>query len=362
MTTENELFMKRALALAKRGKTSPNPMVGAVVVREGRIVGEGFHPKAGDPHAEVFALRAAGDQAEGADLYVTLEPCCHHGKTPPCTEAVIRSKVRRVFAAMEDPNPLVAGKGIAELRGSGIDVNVGIMESAAQELNEAFIKRVTTGLPLVLWKTAMTLDGKIASRTGDARWITGEHARKEVHRLRSRFDAVLTGSGTVIADDPQLTVRGIRGGVNPLRVVADSSASIPLDSRILDASARTIIAVTDKAPSDRLDALRRTEHLVLTLPENEGRVDLRELLLALVREGVNSVLLESGGELAAAMLKNGLVDKGIAFIAPKIIGGRESKTSVEGHGIEHMRDAIDVSSFRVRRFGDDIALEFSFHS
>ena len=206
-------FMKRALKLARRGRTSPNPMVGAVVVRDGQIVGEGYHPKVGEPHAEVFALNAASGLATGADLYATLEPCCHQGRTPPCTEAVIRSGVKRVFAAMVDPNPQVGGKGIEILRSAGMEVHVGLMESEARELNRAYIKRVTTGLPFVLWKAAMTLDGKTATRTGDSRWVTGERARREVHSLRSRCDAVLVGIGTVLADDPELTVRGIRGAV-----------------------------------------------------------------------------------------------------------------------------------------------------
>ena len=359
-------FMKRALRLAIRGRTSPNPMVGAVVVRDGEIVGEGFHPKAGEPHAEVFALRDAGERAKGADLYVTLEPCCHHGKTPPCTDAVIRSGVRRVFAAMVDPNPQVAGQGIECLRAAGIEVHVGILESEARKLNEAFIKRVTTGLPFVLWKSAMTLDGKIATRTGDSRWVTGEKARKKVHRLRNRYDAVLTGIGTVLADDPELTVRDINRKdaknakeiQNPVRIIVDSNARTLLTSRVLNSAAKTIIAVTKHAPAEKVEALRNAGAELLVLSDIDGCVDLRALMQKLAETGINSVLLECGGELAFSMLDAGLVDRGLVFIAPKIIGGRDAKTPVEGEGIELMRDALVTTAPKIRRFGDDIALEF----
>jgi len=358
----NEAFMKRALALAKRGRTSPNPMVGAVVVRDGRIVGEGYHPKAGDPHAEVFALDRAGDSAKGADLYVTLEPCCHEGRTPPCTDAVIRSGVRCVYAAMQDPNPQVCGKGIEILRGAGIEVRVGMMESEAGELNRAYTKRVTTGLPFVLWKAAMTLDGKIATRTGDSRWVSCERSRREAHRLRSTHDAVLVGIGTVLADDPELTVRGIRGGANPLRVIVDGNASIPPDAKVLGSDAPTIVVTKRNAPEERLDALWNAGVKVLGVRDIEGRIDLSYLMSELAKMGVNSVLLEGGGELAASMIASGLVDRGIVFIAPKIVGGRDAKTPVEGIGIELMAQALNVSKLRVRRCGDDFALEFEFPS
>lgn len=351
-------FMKKALTLARRGRTSPNPMVGAVIVRDGKVVGAGFHPKAGEPHAEVFALRAAGELARGADLYVTLEPCCHHGKTPPCTDSIIESGVRRVFAAMVDPNPQVAGQGIECLRAAGIEVEVGIMESEARKLNEGFVKRVTTGLPFVLWKAAMTLDGKIATRTGDSRWVTGEKARKEVHRLRSRYDAVIVGVGTVLADDPELTVRDIRGAVNPLGVIVDSNASTPPTARVIRSQSRTLIAVTKHAPEDRVQALRNAGAELLVLQDIGGRVDLRTLMINLAEIGINSALLESGGELAASMLNAGLIDRGLIFIAPKIVGGRDAKTPVEGEGIERMSEALGTSTPRVHHFGDDLALEF----
>ena len=358
----NSIFMKRALRIARRGRTSPNPMVGAVVVRDGRIVGEGFHPKAGEPHAEVFALRDAGELAAGADIYVTLEPCCHHGRTPPCTDAVIRAGIRRVYAAMLDPDSRVAGNGIEILRNAGIEVHVGLLESEARSTNVSYIKRVTTGLPLVLWKAAMTIDGKIATRTGDSRWVTGEQARKEVHRLRNHYDAILTGIGTVLADDPQLTVRGIRGAANPLRVIVDSNASIPLTARALDSSAGTVVVVTEKVSAKRIDEIGNAGARLLVLREKDSRVDLRALMLELVAMGINSVLLESGGELASSMLSEGLVDKGLVFIAPKIVGGRTANTPVDGEGIELMSQALKVTPPKVRRFGDDIALEFDLES
>jgi len=370
--------MKRALRLARRGKTSPNPMVGAVVVREGRIVGEGFHLKAGEPHAEVFALRKAGELAKGADLYVTLEPCCHQGRTPPCTDAVIRSGVKRVFAAMQDPNPEVGGKGFEILRRAGIEVQVGLMESEARELNEAYIKRVTTGLPFVLWKAAMTLDGKIATRTGDSRWVTGESARRYVHKLRAESDGVMVGIGTVLADDPELTVRdgamgrpsfakasaGRRGDAEkqPIRVVVDSQGRTPVDAKVVNGEAPTIIIMGRKACEEKLDELWAAGVRILCVQDVEGGVDLGYSMAELGKMGINRILFEGGGELAASMLAEGLVDKGLVFIAPKIVGGRDAKTPVEGKGVELMSQALAVSELKVRRFGDDIALEFEIHN
>ena len=367
--------MKRALVLARRGRTSPNPMVGAVVVRDGKIVGEGFHPKAGEPHAEVFALNVAGDLAKGADLYVTLEPCCHHGKTPPCTDAVIRSEVRKVYAAMMDPNPQVSGKGIEMLRSAGIEVEIGLMESEAREINRGFIKRVTTGMPFVLWKAAMTLDGKIATRTGDSRWVTCEKARRYAHQLRAQSDAVMVGIGTVLADDPELTVRiadcrrrlqpapmisGTAILANPIRIVIDSEGRVPADAKVLNSDAATIIVTKRTAPEANLDKLWSAGVRILGVRDEDGKIDLRYLMGELGKMGINSVLLEGGGELAASMLGAGLVDRGIIFLAPKIIGGRDAKTPVEGDGIELMGQALTTSKPKIRRFGDDIALEFTF--
>jgi len=349
--------MREALLLARRGRTSPNPMVGAVLVSDGAIVGKGYHPRAGEPHAEVFALRQAGERARGADLYVTLEPCCHHGKTPPCADAVIAAGVKRVFAAMEDPNPQVCGKGFARLREAGIEVQVGLLGEEAGELNRGFIKRVTCGRPFVLWKAAMTLDGKTACHTGDSRWVTGEAARRRVHRIRSQSDAVMVGIGTVLADNPELTVRSCRGQ-NPLRVVVDARAETPPASRVLGGEAATIIAVTGAAPAGRVEALRGVGAEILEVESQGGRVNLSRLLEMLAELGINNVLLESGGRLSASMLGDGLVDRGLIFIAPKIAGGKDAPTPVEGEGASLMAEALKTGAPKVRRFGDDIALEF----
>ncbi len=359
-------FMKRALRLARRGRTSPNPMVGAVVVRDGRVVGEGFHPKAGEPHAEVFALRSAGDLARGADLYVTLEPCCHEGKTGPCTEAVIGAGIRKVCAAMVDPYPEVAGKGIERLREAGVEVEVGLLESEARELNRGFIKCVTCGRPFVLWKAAMTLDGKIATRTGDSRWVSGEASRARVHRLRAQSDAIMVGIGTVLADDPSLTVRTNRQGARdarnahnqPIRIVVDSEGRVPADAKVLNGEAATIVVTKRTAPEANLDKLWSAGVRVLGVKDIDGRIDLGYLLGELGKMGVQNVLLEGGGELAASMIAAGLVDRGLIFVAPKIAGGRDAKSPVEGDGIELMADALATSKPKVRRFGDDVALEF----
>ncbi|MHB1456104.1 MAG: bifunctional diaminohydroxyphosphoribosylaminopyrimidine deaminase/5-amino-6-(5-phosphoribosylamino)uracil reductase RibD [Armatimonadota bacterium] len=360
MTSGNPKFMKRALALAKRGRTSPNPMVGAVVARDGVIVGEGFHPCTGEPHAEVFALNAAGVQAESADLYVTLEPCSHFGRTPPCADVVIEAGIKRVFTAMVDPNPLVSGTGIRLLQDAGIHVEIGMMESEARELNRGFIKRVTTGMPFVLWKAAMSLDGKIAANSGDSRWITGDRSRNEVHKLRSSHDAVITGVGTILADDPELTVRGIRGVTNPAIVVVDTKASTPPTARIFQSGVPVYIAVTEQADGERIKVLEDAGATILMTPEADGRVYLKAMMTKLADTGINTAMLECGGELATSMLEAGLIDRGMIFVAPKIIGGRDAKTIVEGTGIEMMADALNTSKLRIRRFGDDIALEFDF--
>ncbi len=344
-------------------------MVGAVVAREGRVVGEGYHPRAGEPHAEVFALLAAGDLAHGADLYVNLEPCCHHGKTGPCTDAIIKAGIRKVYAAMVDPNPLVAGKGIEALRAAGIEVEIGLLESEARELNRGFVKRVTCGRPFVLWKAAMTLDGKIATRTGDSGWVSGEASRRYVHRLRAQSDAIMVGIGTVLADNPSLTARiGNRQDAKnakniknqPIRIVVDSEGRVPADAKVLSGEAPTIIVTKQGAPEANLGKLRSAGVRILGIQDNDGRIDLRCLLVELGKMGIHTLLLEGGGELAASMIAAGLVDRGLIFIAPKIAGGRDAKSPVEGEGVELMADAYSTSKPRVRRFGHDVALEFNF--
>jgi diaminohydroxyphosphoribosylaminopyrimidine deaminase/5-amino-6-(5-phosphoribosylamino)uracil reductase len=351
-------WMRRALRLAARGRgwTSPNPMVGAVIVKGGRVVGEGYHHMVGGPHAEVNALRVAGGAARGATLYVTLEPCCHHGRTPPCTEAVIAAGIRRVVAAMRDPDPRVNGKGLAQLRSAGIGTEVGVLEAEAGRLNEAYLKRITTGLPFVSLKAAMSLDGKIATSVGESRWITGEKARALGHRLRASHDALLTGVETVLADDPELTVRLARGRT-PLRVVADSQARTPPDARLLTADQRPpVIAVTGRAPLARRRRLERAGAQVWVLPAREGRINLKALMQRLVGAGIQSVLVEGGGTLAESALAAGLVDRVYFFIAPLLIGGAAAPTAVEGPGVRHLARAWRLKDMRVRRVGEDVLI------
>ncbi len=346
--------MARALRLARRaiGRTRPNPMVGCVLVRGGQIVGEGYTQPAGQAHAEVMALRAAGDKAKGATAYVSLEPCSHFGRTPPCADALIEAGIARVVAAMQDPNPRVAGQGIARLRAAGIETDCGLLEQPARDLNEVFVKHITTGLPFVLLKCAMSLDGKIAARTGDSKWITGERARREVHRLRSRYTAILVGIGTVLQDDPQLTAR-YPGGQDPVRILVDGLAETPPTARALPA----LVAVSDDAPEERIVRLRQAGAEVLRLPGTGRKVDLRALMALLGKREIDSVLIEGGGSIAAGALEAGIVDKVLFFYAPRIIGGAEAITAVEGTGVASPNEAVRLERITVRRFGEDIAIQ-----
>lgn len=354
-------FMERALRLAERGRgrTSPNPMVGAVLVKNGKIVGEGFHPKAGEPHAEVFALRQSGDAARGATLYVTLEPCCHYGRTPPCTQALIAAGVAEVHLAMLDPNPLMSGHGRAELEAAGIRTVVGERENEARVLNEAFLHWITTRRPFVIAKFAMSLDGKIATRTGDARWITAPPARQYVHRLRDQVDAIAVGVNTVIADDPQLTTRLEQGEVShPLRVVLDSQGRIPVTARVLDPSlpGQTVIATTEAMPHQRRRALAdRAEVLVLSTDE-EGRVKPETLLTTLGEREITNLLVEGGGTVLASFFARGLVNKMLAFIAPMVIGGQNAPTPVGGVGVSRIADAWRLTDVQVQQVGPDVLM------
>ena len=351
-------YMHRAITLARKGmgKTAPNPAVGCVVVRDGAIVGEGWHRKAGTPHAEVHALRQAGGAARGADVYVTLEPCSHYGKTPPCAEALMEARVQRIFAAMVDPNPKVSGRGVEMLRSAGIEVTIGILERESRLLNEPFIKHVTTGLPFVILKSAMTLDGKTATESGDSKWITNEKSRRYVHKLRALLDAVMVGVGTVTADDPQLTSR-IAGGRDPLRIIVDSALTIPIHSRVLHLSspARTVIA-TLAGSGPKAEQLRDCGVEILQCQEREGRVDLHDLLARLGSMGVQSVLLEGGSRLAGEALRLGLIDKFLLFYAPKIVGG-EAPGLFAGRSAGRMAEAVRLMDLKVRRFDEDIMIE-----
>ena len=350
-----------ALELAARGwgRTSPNPMVGAVVVKEGKIVGAGYHLRAGTPHAEIHALNEAGEEAGGATLYVTLEPCCHHGRTGPCADAVIKAGVSRVVVAMADPNPLVSGRGIERLRQSGIKVDLGVMEEEAREQNEVFVKYITTGLPFIVAKAAVSLDGRIATSTGKSKWITGPESRVYAHQLRDCYDAIMVGVGTVLADDPFLTARlPGRESRDPVRVILDSRARTPLDARVLNkqSKARTIIAVTAGAPSEKVEALKKAGAEVLVV--NEGiQVDLVELIKLLGKKEITSVLLEGGAGVHGSAFTAGIVDKVVWFIAPKIFGGREAPGAVGGVGVDDPSEALELERVKVRLLGKDICIE-----
>jgi diaminohydroxyphosphoribosylaminopyrimidine deaminase/5-amino-6-(5-phosphoribosylamino)uracil reductase len=360
----DEAFMRRALRLAARGlgRTSPNPVVGAVVVKDGRVLATGYHRRAGLEHAEVAALRRLGCRAAGADLYVTLEPCDHHGRTPPCSEAVIRAGVRRVVVGMRDPNPLVDGRGIRRLRRAGIAVEVGCCGAECRRVNEQFVCVQERGRPFVTWKAAVTLDGRIATRTGDSRWVTGAAARDLGHALRDTHDAILVGAGTVRVDDPLLTTRR-PGGRDPVRVVLDGRLTISPRARLLHSGspAPTLVACAQDAPAARARALGAAGAEVVRLPGRGGRVAPAALLAALLGRGLVSVLIEGGGETAAAFLEAGLVDKVVWFVAPKLVGGTGAVPALGGRGVARMADAIRLCDTTFRQIGEEIMVSGYVH-
>lgn len=348
-------YMKRALTLARKGigRTSPNPAVGCVIVKDGRIVGEGWHKRAGTPHAEVHALAMAGDAGRGADVYVTLEPCCHTGRTSPCSDALIRAGVRRVVAGSPDPNPLVSGGGLEALRLAGIETVCGVLEEECRAINRPFLKHVASGHPYVTYKCAMTLDGKIATVTGESRWISCEESRRYVHRLRARCDAVMVGVDTIIADNPQLTVRHVKGR-DPLRVIIDSNLRTPTTVEILSGplARKTIIATTETNPRIH----RRYQQSgadVLLCRRLDGRVDLHDLWGKLGARGIQSILLEGGSRLAGEALMQGLIDECIFFFAPKVIGS-DGFSSFAITGVTRMESALPFTDLEVRRVGSDL--------
>lgn len=357
-------WMQEALRLAEQGFTPPNPMVGCVIVREDVLVGRGFHPYAGQPHAERFALNAAGERAEGATAYMTLEPCRHFGRTPPCTDALIAAKVGRVVVAALDPNPQVSGKGVAQLQDAGIAVTVGVEERTARKLNAAFFHFQTTQTPYVTIKAAMTLDGKIATRTGDSHWITGQKARDYVHLLRARSGAVMIGIGTLLADDALLTARlDPMPPRQPLRIVIDSRLRTPVDSAIVRSAAANpaemplLIVTTENAPQENQTALERDGIEVLRLPAlQSGRVDLAALMLLLAKRQIISVLCEGGGELNAGLVQSDSAHHALFFIAPKLVGGRQAPTPMEGEGCEKIANAHVLHDMEIHRFDKDVAL------
>ncbi|MDD4803158.1 MAG: bifunctional diaminohydroxyphosphoribosylaminopyrimidine deaminase/5-amino-6-(5-phosphoribosylamino)uracil reductase RibD [Syntrophomonas sp.] len=353
--------MQRALQLASqgRGRTSPNPMVGAVIAHNDRLLGEGYHHKAGTPHAEIHALNEAGQQSWGATLYVTLEPCSHFGRTPPCVDAVINAGIKRVVIAVADPNPCVAGQGIARLKEAGIEVELGLMKQEAYRLNEVFFKYIKTGNPFVALKTAMTLDGKIAAASGDSKWITGEDSRHYVHQLRDIYDAIMVGIGTVLKDDPRLNTRlETADRKNPVRVIIDSHLDLPLTSNIARTchEQRTLVFCSRTSDAKRKSELQSQGAEIIDLDMETNLVPLEKVLPILGKLGICSLLVEGGGEINAYLLENELIDKAYWFISPKIIGGRQSLSPIGGKGIEYMQDARELKSIQIHSFANDFLL------
>jgi len=361
MKSLDEKYMGMALRLAEkaRGRTSPNPMVGAVVVKNGHVVGRGYHRKAGEPHAEAIALKKAGPAAKSGTLYVTLEPCSHTNKrTPPCTPLVVQSGVKRVVIAMIDPNPHVSGGGISTIRKSGIKLVTGVLEAEASKLNEAFIKHVTTKTPFVTLKIAQTLDGKIATASGESKWITSEEAREEGRRLRDINDAILVGVNTILRDDPSLTTR-IPGGRDPIRVIVDSTLRIPLNAKVLiqKSQAKTMVATLSNVPESKIKKLQDIGAEVLTTKGVLGRVDLQDIMKKLGQKDIMSVLIEGGAEVNASALKSSIVDKIVMFIAPTIMTGKDSLCSIGGISPKKLGHAIKLHNVTSRFVGQDLMIE-----
>ena len=359
----DETYMRRALELAEKGAgwVSPNPLVGAVIVKDEEIIGEGYHERYGQLHAERNALAHCTKSPKGATIYVTLEPCCHHGKQPPCTDALLAAGIRRVVIGSKDPNPLVHGKGIRILREHGVEVTEHVLEKECDAENEVFFHYMQTKLPFVILKYAMTLDGKIATYTGASRWVTGEAARAHVHRMRNRYRAIMVGVGTVLADDPMLNVR-VEGWKSPVRIVCDSSLRIPLDSQIVRSAKeyRTIVAYAGREENEEITEKIERLHAkgvdTVCCPDEKGQIDLKKLMTYLGNEGIDSILLEGGGTLNDSALRAGIVKEVHCFIAPKLFGGKNSKTPVQGIGIGLPSEALKLKCTDICRIGEDIRI------
>ena len=350
-------YMLRAIELAKKatGFTCPNPLVGAVIVKDGRIIGEGWHHRYGELHAERDALKNCTESASGASIYVTLEPCCHYGKQPPCVEAIIEAGIKKVIVGSRDPNPLVSGKGNAYLREHGIEVTEDYMRDECDAMNYVFFHYITTGTPYVVMKYAMTLDGKIASHTGDSKWITGEQARHRVHLDRHRYTGIMAGSGTVLADDPELTCR-IDGLTDPVRIICDSRLRTPVDSKIVRTAhnVRTIIATAQTSGHERYTDCGCE---IIQVPEKNGHIDLNELMSKLGELKIDSIMLEGGGTLNWSALEAGIVNRIQCYIAPKIIGGNNAPSPIRGTGLNIMNDAVKLTAPDIIKLGDDYMIE-----
>lgn len=355
----DKYYMEKALALAAlgRGKVNPNPMVGAIIVKDGEIIGEGYHMAYGEAHAEVNAFKNCIKSAKGATLYVTLEPCSHYGQTPPCVDLVIKEKVSRVVIGSLDPNPLVAGRSIKKLKEAGIAVTVGVLEEACHRLNEVFMKYIVQKVPFVLMKTAMSLDGKIATVTGESKWITGEVAREEVHQLRNALMGIMVGSETVLRDNPFLTCR-LEGGRNPIPIVVDSRLRLPLESHLVCGAPenKLIVATLRGASPSKKEALMNKGVRILEIEAEEGHVNLRLLMNKLGTLGIDSILLEGGATLNEAALRAGIVDRVRCYISPKLIGGETAKTPIGGKGISKLSEAICLKSLEVHQVGEDLCI------
>ena len=353
----DEKYMRLAMQLAGNaiGRTSPNPLVGAVIVKDNRVVGCGWHRKAGTPHAEVHALNQAGELAQGADVYVTLEPCAHYGKTPPCAKALVEAKVKNVYGGLLDVNPKVAGKGFKILEDAGIHVEYGFLQDELRKQNEVFFKWIEHKKPFVVLKAAMTLDGKIATATGQSKWITNETSRAYGYKLRDIYDGIMVGINTVIEDNPMLTAR-VDGGKNPIRIVVDSSLKIDINANVVqDKSAKTIVATTDKADKDKILKLQAQNVDVIVVDKDENdKVDIEKLLNILGQQNICSILVEGGATLSGSFVAKKLVDKVYFFIAPKIVGGKEAKTPVAGTGILNLQEALALKDIQIEKLEEDI--------
>lgn len=355
----DEKYMRLAMQLAGNaiGRTSPNPLVGAVIVKDNRVVGCGWHRKAGTPHAEVHALNQARELAQGADVYVTLEPCAHYGKTPPCAKALVEAKVKNVYGGLLDVNPKVAGKGFKILEDAGIHVEYGFLQDELRKQNEVFFKWIEHKKPFIVLKAAMTLDGKIATATGQSKWITNETSRAYGYKLRDIYDGIMVGINTVIEDNPMLTAR-VDGGKNPIRIVVDSSLRIDINANVVqDKSAKTIIATTDKADKDKILKLQAQDVDVIVVDKDENdKVDIEKLLDILGQQNICSILVEGGATLSGSFVAKKLVDKVYFFIAPKIVGGKEAKTPVAGTGILNLQEALALKDIQIEKLEEDILI------
>ncbi|KHD16701.1 bifunctional diaminohydroxyphosphoribosylaminopyrimidine deaminase/5-amino-6-(5-phosphoribosylamino)uracil reductase RibD [Clostridium butyricum] len=356
----DEFYMKRALELAVKGigMVNPNPMVGAVIVKDNKVIGEGFHEKYGHAHAERNAVKNAVEDIEGATVYVTLEPCAHYGKTPPCVDLLIEKKVRKVVIGMLDPNPLVAGKSIKKLKENNIEVKVGVKEKECRKLNEVFIKYITTKKPFVIMKAGISIDGKIATSSGESKWITSERLRLHSHELRNRMSGIMVGINTVLSDDPSLTYRGEHKGKDPLRIIIDSTLKVPFESKVIKYNNNnTIVACVENTDLIKKEKLEKMGVKIIETKSKKGKVDLQEVVEKLGKEKIDSILLEGGGTLNFSALKEGIVDKVRFYIAPKIIGGENSKNSVSGQGFYNLDDCVNLKDMSYEQMGNEIVVE-----